>query len=415
MSRVDSEQTHVGVPFERGQLKPRYLKRGLALLATREEGIYLIGDRTTHIRLRSRLELTLVQEMVARNRVPLVTIAPLGRAPLRSDEDALSAERAVDTAFDIEAALDRIGNAGLTSRSQPLPALPPRYGVLPTARDLALQLIIQRSAPELAECEWAQRDSDGGATTLSLRSSARILISGRSRIATLLLQLLPQSGVGVVEFADRYLLPEISPMDIGIGDIGVEDIGSNFYQHHSARAARIALFPASSISKKVDLDRSLEAERIETHQRPTLIIHCGDLGVEDQVDWMVTSQPHLIVTKPIGREVAISPIVLPGQSPCMRCMELYELDRYGFSRFERIPLTQLDESSIVASHFIASLVASIVLNFIDSQILTAQGVGEITYIDRLNLRAPQVVAIERHPLCGCSTSFAQDYPAITMQ
>jgi hypothetical protein len=88
-------------------------------------------------------------------------------------------------------------------------------------------------------------------------------------------------------------------------------------------------------------------------------------------------------------------------------MELYELDRYGFSRFERIPLTQLDESSIVASHFIASLIASMVLNFIDSQNLTAQGVGEITYIDNLNLRAPQVVAIERHPLCGCSTSFAQ--------
>jgi hypothetical protein len=414
MSRVDSEQIPVGVPFERNQLKrgylkPRYLKRGLALLATREEGIYLIGDRSTHIRLRSRLELTLVQEMVTGNRAPLLTMAHLGRGSLRDDEDPLSAERAVDVeaVFDVEAALDRISNAGLTSHSQPLPALPPRYGVLPTARDLALQLIIKRSAPELAECEWAQRDGDGGATTLAMRSSARILISGRSRIATLLLQLLPQSGVGVVEFADRYLLPEISPMDIGIGDIGVEDIGSNFYQHHSARAARIALFPAPSSSKKVESDRTLEAERIETHQRPTLIIHCGDLGVEDQVDWMVSAQPHLVATRTIGGEVAISPIVLPGSSPCIRCMELYELDRYGFSRFERIPLTQLDESSIVASHFIASLIASMVLNFIDSQNLTAQGVGEITYIDSLNLRAPQVVAIERHPLCGCSTSFAQ--------
>jgi hypothetical protein len=407
MSRVDSEQIPVGVPFE-----PPYLKRGLALLATREDGIYLIGDRTTHIRLRSRLELTLVHEMVTGNRAPLLTMAPLGRGSLgrgslRGDEGVLSTERDVDTAVDVEAALARISSAGLTSHSQPLPALPPRYGALPTARDLALQLIIQRSAPELAECEWAQRDGDGGATTLALRSSARILISGRSRIATLLLQLLPQSGVGTVEFADRYERPEISPMDIGIGDIGVEDIGSNFYQHHSTRAARIALFPATSGPKKVESDRSLEAERIETHQRPTLIIHCGDLGIEDQVDWMVSTQPHLVATRAIGGEVAISPIVLPGRSPCIRCMELYELDRYGFSRFERIPLTQLDESSIVASHFIASLIASMVLNFIDSQNLTAQGVGEITYIDSLNLRAPQVVAIERHPLCGCSTNLLQ--------
>lgn len=389
MKRVDGELKH-------GRLKHGQLKRGLALLATRDQGIYLIGDRTTHIRLHSRLEITLVQEMAAGNRAPLSRGPLQGAEGLLNSEDLSNSERAQ--------ALNRIRNAGLTTGSQPLPALPPRYAALPTARDLALQLIIQRSAPELAECEWAQRDDDGGATTLSKRSSARILISGRSRIATLLLRLLPQSGVGTVECADRYESPEISPMDIGIGDIGVEEIGSNFYQHHVAKGARIALFPTTSSSKKVGSNRGLEAERIEAHQRPTLIIHCGDLGIEDQIDWMVSAQPHLVITRPIGGEVAISPIVLPGQSPCIRCMELYELDRYGFSRFERIPLTQLDESSIVASHFIASLVASMVLNFIDSKILAAQGVGEITYIDSLNLRAPQVVAIERHPLCGCSTN-----------
>jgi hypothetical protein len=284
-----------------------------------------------------------------------------------------------------------------------------------------MQLIIQRSAPELAECEWANRDEDGGATTLAHRSSARILISGRSRIATILLRLLPQSGVGVVEYADRYLHPEISPMDIGIADIGIADIGSNFYQHESARIESLALFSTLANKRRGNtaevLDGTLEAERPATHQHPTLIIHCGDLGIEDHIDWMVSSQPHLIITKPIGREVAISPIVLPGKSPCIRCMELYELDRYGFSRFERIPLTQLDESSVIASHFIASIVASMVLNFIDSHCIDSKaiaskaiasyGVGEITYIDRLDLRAPQVVAIDRHPLCGCSTSFSQ--------
>jgi len=402
----------------RGKLKRGKLKRGLALLATREPGIYLIGDRTTFIRLRSRLELTLAQEMAAAdfqsgvrsNGAGSLGAGSLGARGTWTHDQELTAQT-----------FERISNAGLTSQSQPLPALPRRYGDLPTARDIAMQLIIQRSAPELAECEWANRDEDGGATTLAHRSSARILISGRSRIATILLRLLPQSGVGVVEYADRYLHPEISPMDIGIADIGIADIGSNFYQHESARIESLALFSTLANKRRGNtaevLDGTLEAERPATHQHPTLIIHCGDLGIEDHIDWMVSSQPHLIITKPIGREVAISPIVLPGKSPCIRCMELYELDRYGFSRFERIPLTQLDESSVIASHFIASIVASMVLNFIDSHCIDSKaiaskaiasyGVGEITYIDRLDLRAPQVVAIDRHPLCGCSTSFSQ--------
>ena len=370
------------------------LKRGLALLATRDPDVYLIGDRSTSIRLNSRVELAVAQTMGQE------------MAQATATDAYGSSHQELETK-----AIERICNSGLTSQSQPLPALPRRYGVLPTARDVAMQLIIKRSAPELAECEWAQHDNDGGATTLALRSSARILISGRSRIATLLLHLLPQSGVGSVQCADRYESPEISPMDIGIADIGVADIGSNFYQRQNARNTTLALFPAIASQEQGNIneavDGPLESERPLTPQPPTLIIHCGDLGIEDQVDWMVTSQPHLIITKPIGREVAISPIVLPGRSPCLRCMELYELDRFGFSRFEQIPLTQLDESSLVASHFIASIVASMALNFIDSKILIAQGVGEITYIDRLDLRAPQVVAIERHPLCGCSTGFLQ--------
>lgn len=386
-------------------LKLPNLKRGLSLLATREPDTYIMGDRTTSIRLNTRAEITLAQEMALEFSQSFSPALPHNHATRRAIRNELKGGDFQDFA---EEAIARITCAGLTSQSQPLPALPRRYGALPTARDVAMQLIIKRTAPELAECEWAQRDDDGGASTLARRSSARILISGRSRVATLLLRLLPQSGVGIVESADRFEKPEISPMDIGIGDIGIADIGGNFYHHQSAQSESTALF--SSAHMNSHSQGSAEAERPLVHQRPTLIIHCGDLGVEDHIDWMVSAQPHLILTPPIGGEVAISPIVIPGLTPCIRCMELYELDCYGFTRFQRIPLTHIDECSVVVSHFIASVVASLALGFIDALNVDASphytdGIGEITYIDRLNLRAPQVVAIDRHPLCGCSTSF----------
>jgi hypothetical protein len=62
-------------------------------------------------------------------------------------------------------------------------------------------------------------------------------------------------------------------------------------------------------------------------------------------------------------------------------------------------LTPVDEIPMAVAHYIAAIVAAEVLHFIDG---TSSSGGEVHYINFQNLTAPQVVAIARHPLCGCT-------------
>jgi hypothetical protein len=91
---------------------------------------------------------------------------------------------------------------------------------------------------------------------------------------------------------------------------------------------------------------------------------------------------------------------------------LYERDNFGFTRSERISLTAISDLPMIAAHYVAAVVGAQALHFIDSATSEAAqsngaqperntGLGELTYINMQRLNEPQVVAIARHPLCGC--------------
>jgi phosphatidylserine decarboxylase len=63
----------------------------------------------------------------------------------------------------------------------------------------------------------------------------------------------------------------------------------------------------------------------------------------------------------------------------------------------------------IAAHAIAALAASQIVTYCDAISLSegedlkgAKACGKITIIDYQALAQPQVVAITRHPLCGCA-------------
>lgn len=347
------------------------LIRDLCLLADSTHSSYLIGDRSTTIALTSPHQRSLLVAMSE-------GFAPSSSAQLEPSQRELL--RAMDS-------------AGLLTDSSAEMRAPRRRVGATIARDISLQQLIARSEPEIAMAQWSRIDRS--AVDISRRGQQMIRISGRTRAATLLSSILTCSGARV-NYADTYEKAMVGDLDIGFAHFRMEDLGSNFYQ--SMKTHNSPLF--HNVAEKSESQAS---------QKPALHIHFGDIDIEELVDWMSADIAHLVAFPAVGGEVAISPIVQGGKSPCIRCMHLYEIDQYGFSRQERISLTEVGDLPAVTAYAVATAVASMALAWIDALgagedplAIQNNGVGEITYIPLADLRKPQVVAIDRHPLCGCT-------------
>jgi hypothetical protein len=293
---------------------------------------------------------------------------------------------------EVEELLKNLDAYGFLNHSQSELTPPKRYLDEVDSHDRAAIQLRARSAPELAQIEWAEVDRvdqrrDGGTSTLAARSQFLIELSGRSRVLTILYSILLASGVSRVRFADRHFKSEVSDLDIGAGALTSKDLGLNYYQQLENQRRGQSLFPIS-LGENFDGDIAPAA----------LIIHYGDCDPELLIEWSQRKVPHFLIHQPVGDEILLGPLVLPGESPCNRCLSLYEIDNWGFTRFERIALTPVDDLPMAIAHYIAAVVASEVLRFIDGAPTSG---GEVLYLNYQRLTSPQVVAIARHPLCGC--------------
>ncbi len=288
---------------------------------------------------------------------------------------------------EIEQLVRELEARGFLNRVRSELAPPKRYLSETVSRDQAVIQLRTRSAPELAHVEWVDTRGDGGVSTLAARSEFILELSGRSRVITILYSMMLASGVTRVRLADRFYRSEVTDLDIGSGPLTARDLGLNYYQQLSDYRRGLSLFP-------IAIDDRPEDEL----SRPGLTVHYGDCDPEVLIEWSQRNQPYLLIHPPIGDEIVIGPLVLPGRTPCHRCLSLYEIDHWGYTRSERIPLTPVDDLPMVIAHYIAALVGAQILHFIDG---TAPTGGNALYINYQRLTSPQVVAIARHPLCGC--------------
>jgi hypothetical protein len=131
------------------------------------------------------------------------------------------------------------------------------------------QPVRARLAPELATASLAHGDGDGGARTLARRMAARVSVYGGGRLAEAIGSLLTTSGIGQVAPADR------APAAGALPDLAV----------------------------------------LTGHHPPEL----GDTLRQQNV-------PHLALSasEAIG---IVGPLVIPGSTACLRCLDLARADR----------------------------------------------------------------------------------------
>lgn len=269
------------------------------------------------------------------------------------------------------------------------------------SRDAAYQQIQKRIAPELNQSTWLDGVTDGGAAVISARQRYTVEISGNSRVALLLYPLLLASGLTHVRFASdfRSREPLVGDSDIGIAQFSQRDIGLPISSLCDSQRRDISLFPIDkSIDKSIDYEGAGDAAELK--------IHCGAFDPEVLAMWMGTGQNFLHIAEAQGDRVTVGPLVIPGKSPCVRCFQLALSDNTEIVAVSHLQPDASSEFPIIAAHYIASLAAWQVIQFLDSQTLyrkqEAELVGTVYAVDYQLLSHLEVIAIPRHPLCGCA-------------
>ena len=165
-----------------------------------------------------------------------------------------------------------------------------------------------RIAPEMACAALAYGHADGGAAVLARRRAAYAQVHGGGRVGASIATFLAASGVGWVSCADPRTA---EPADATPAGIGMDDVGAS----RAAGVARAVHRIAPEVHTAHDARR-----------QPDLVVLTG--WPDPLLAAALTRErvPHLVVRADEGIGV-VGPLVLPGRSACVRCVDLSKADR----------------------------------------------------------------------------------------
>jgi hypothetical protein len=199
-----------------------------------------------------------------------------------------------------EDVIAQAGQAGCADAEQVLVLLE-RAGLLVDADDLVARELTRddrdRLGPDLATLTLLR----GGRAipALTARRSARVVVHGAGRIGGPLAALLSTAGVGTVEVVDRGTA---RPADLAVGGVRPADLG-----RPRDEAVSAGLRTLSSV------------------RRPAVVVLTDETAAETAVALAVDGMPHLVAT--VDEQIGtVGPLVLPGRSACLHCLDLTRTD-----------------------------------------------------------------------------------------
>ena len=194
-----------------------------------------------------------------------------------------------------EALVDLLTRAGLLGNAEQDSS--PLLGLRPDERE--------RLSADLASLALVR--ADGGLPALALRRERQVLVVGAGRAAAALAVALATAGVGAGDVADDDVT---RPQDTGVGGLSLVDVG-----RPRGQAARELLHRTAPSLPRLPL------------VSPDLVVLASSRpDVRDRARRLVLDgTPHLLVG---ARDATgtVGPLVLPGRTPCLRCIELTRSD-----------------------------------------------------------------------------------------
>jgi hypothetical protein len=148
---------------------------------------------------------------------------------------------------------------------------------------------------------------DGGVPALALRREVQVLVVGAGRVGAPLAVTLAAAGIGAVDVVDDDVT---RPQDTGVGGLDLRDVG----RPRGQAARELVHRAAPSVS------------RLPVVRPDLVVLASGRDDVRDRARRLVLDgTAHLLVEVRDATGV-VGPLVLPGRTPCLRCLDLTRSD-----------------------------------------------------------------------------------------
>ena len=206
-------------------------------------------------------------------------------------------------------ALDAADVGCPASRTADLLRLLERGGLLEDAsQDRSVLATLDRAERERLSADLgslALLRGDGALPAAEHRRGARVLVRGAGRVGAPLAALLAAAGTGAVDVVDDAV---VRPQDVGVGGLELDDVGR---RRTDAAGARLR---ASSPSVRPVAEPDL-----------VVLAPARSEQLDAARDLVPAGVPYLLaeVRDTVG---VVGPLVLPGRSACLRCLDLTRTD-----------------------------------------------------------------------------------------
>lgn len=250
----------------------------------------------------------------------------------------------------------------------------------------AARLLVPAAAPETPDAgTWGLLDADGdGTAVLGRRLAARVRVEGLGPLGAGLAATLARAGVGHVEPVDDS---PVTRHDAGWAGVTRGDVGA-------PRAAAVAR-ALHDVAPAVQTPRGAGGA-------PDLVVlverHVADPARHRPL--MTAGAPHLSV---VVREasVLVGPLVLPGRTPCLRCLDRHrtDVDPAWPTLAAQLAVRPAEPEETVLAAVAGPLAAAQALAYVDGRSAVVEGATlEVALPDAV----PRCAQWSPHPQCGCT-------------